>query len=155
MNSYKPLSKREKEDLLSELKKQFGVSHIDGVLLKRGAEKIFFFNGDLTMGEIDKLAINTQIERLGVYFAKYQNNTFRLSLEGVWLLKDQITKNIFEVNKEQMNLWMTGQELNLETNKRGFLVIKYKEDFLGCGKASENKISNFIPKSRRLRLKNG
>ena len=28
--------------------------------------------------------------------------------------------------------------------------MKYKDDFLGSGKASEKKISNFIPKNRRL-----
>jgi NOL1/NOP2/fmu family ribosome biogenesis protein len=36
---------------------------------------------------------------------------------------------------------------------KGIVAIRYKEDFLGCGKASESKISNFIPKSRRLKLK--
>jgi len=31
--------------------------------------------------------------------------------------------------------------------------MKYKNDFLGTGKASENKIGNFIPKNRRLKHK--
>ena len=31
--------------------------------------------------------------------------------------------------------------------------MKYKDNFLGTGKASENKISNFIPKNRRLKEK--
>lgn len=38
-------------------------------------------------------------------------------------------------------------------NLKGFVVIKYKNEFLGTGKASENKIGNFIPKNRRLREK--
>jgi len=38
---------------------------------------------------------------------------------------------------------------------KGFVVIKNQktEDLLGCGKASENKITNFIPKSRRLKAR--
>ncbi len=35
----------------------------------------------------------------------------------------------------------------------GFIIMKYKNDFLGTGKASENKITNFVPKTRRLRQK--
>ena len=48
---------------------------------------------------------------------------------------------------------MKGNELEIQTGKKGFLIIKYKNDFLGCGKASEPKITNFIPKNRRLKEK--
>ena len=46
---------------------------------------------------------------------------------------------------------MKGHELPIKTGKRGFLIMKHGEDFLGAGKASENKIGNFIPKNRRLK----
>ena len=46
---------------------------------------------------------------------------------------------------------MMGRELLIKTGKRGFLIMKYNDDFLGTGKASEEKIGNFIPKSRRLK----
>ena len=58
-----------------------------------------------------------------------------------------------EFNEKQAEEWMMGQDLNITTGKKGFFVIKFKEDFLGTGKISENKISNFIPKSRRLKFK--
>jgi NOL1/NOP2/fmu family ribosome biogenesis protein len=75
-------------------------------------------------------------------------------MEATQLLKNQITKNIFELNEEQMNEWMKGNELNIQTGKKGFLAMKYQNDFLGCGKASENKISNFVPKERRIKERN-
>ena len=70
------------------------------------------------------------------------------------LVKHQITKNIFDLNDEQAEQWMKGQELNIESGKKGFVVMKYREDFLGTGKASAEKISNFIPKARRLKERN-
>ena len=82
------------------------------------------------------------------------DNKIRLSIEGVQLLKDQITKNIFEINDEQLELWMKGNELNIKTGKNDFLIMKHNNDFVGCGKASAEKITNFIPKNRRLREKN-
>ena len=109
------------------------------------------FQGDLDKKQIYNLERTISIERVGVYFGKFQNEEIRLSIEGTHILKNQITKNIFELNKEQAELWMKGNELEIQTGKRGFLVMKYKEDFLGCGKASELKIGNFIPKSRRLK----
>ena len=49
---------------------------------------------------------------------------------------------------------MKGNELNIKSNLKGFVVIRYKDDFLGCGKASAEKITNFVPKERRLKEKN-
>ena len=46
---------------------------------------------------------------------------------------------------------MSGSEILIKTNLKGFVIIKHKKDFLGSGKASENKIGNFIPKERRLK----
>ncbi len=57
-------------------------------------------------------------------------------------------------NEKEFETWMQGEELNIQTGLRGIIVIKYKNNFIGCGKSSENKIGNFIPKSRRLRSKN-
>jgi len=155
MTFIKIFNKNEKREIMNKLNKQFGIKKVEGILLKRGAERIFLFEGDLKEKEIKKLEYSRiNIERVGVYFGKLQNNEIRLSIEGVHLLKDQITKNIFRINEEQKEEWMKGHELNIKSEKKGFLVIKYKDDFLGCGKASSEKISNFIPKNRRLKEKN-
>ena len=74
-------------------------------------------------------------------------------MEGVQMLKDQIKKNIIELDEKQAEGWMKGEDLDIQTQKRGFVILKHKDDFLGCGKASEYKIGNFVPKSRRLRNK--
>ncbi len=150
----KILNTREKAEIENKLKTQFGIKSIPGILLKRGAERIFLYQGNFTEKEIKKLDyLKINVERVGVYFCKFQNNEIRLSIEGVQILQDQITKNIFELNKEQSEIWMKGNELNIKTGIKGFAIMKYKNDFLGCGKASEEKITNFIPKNRRLKEK--
>jgi NOL1/NOP2/fmu family ribosome biogenesis protein len=144
-----------KKEIENKLKAQFGINEIPGILLKRGAERIFLYQGKFTKHEIKKLDyMKINVERIGVYFCKFQNDEIRLSIEGTQILKDQITKNIFELNKEQAEQWMKGNELNIDSGFKGFVIMKYKEDLLGCGKASVNKITNFIPKNRRLKEKN-
>lgn len=153
MNSLKILNKNEKQEIIDKLNKQFGIQKVKGMLSMKGRERLFLFQGNLNSKQIKKLEHTIPIERVGVYFAKTINDNIKLSIEGIHLLKDQITKNIFELNNEQAEDWMKGQELDIQTGKRGFLIMKHKDDFLGTGKASEKKITNFIPKSRRLKEK--
>ena len=156
----KILDKNKKKEIENLLNEQFGIKEINGIILMRGRERLFLFQGDLAEEGIKKFEESVLIERLGVYFAKVIENKktnrkeIRLSIEGTHLFKGQITKNIFEIpNMEILEKWMKGNEIEIETGKRGFLIMNFKEDFLGCGKASEKKISNFIPKNRRLKEK--
>lgn len=153
-NPLKILNTKEKEEIETKLKNQFGIKEIPGILLKRGKERIFLYEGEFTEYEIKILERQVQVERVGVYFCKFQNDEVRLSIEGTQILQDQITKNIFELDEKQVEIWMQGSELNIKSGIKGFAVMKYKDDFLGCGKASAEKITNFIPKNRRLKIKN-
>ena len=118
-----------------------------------GKEKLFLFSGSFSEKDINNLAKTAPIERIGIYFAKIIDKDIKLSIEGAQILKNQIKKNIFEIGGKQAEEWMMGRDLDIQTGKNGFLIIKHNQDFLGCGKASENKIGNFIPKSRRLKNK--
>ena len=155
MNPLKILNKKQKKEIEDKLNEQFGIKEIPGEVVMKGKEKLFLFLGSFEKYQIKKLEELVVIERVGAYFAKIDERTgdIRLSIEGVQILKNQIKKNIFEIPEELVERWMKGQELNIKTGKRGFLVIKYKNDFLGSGKASEEKIGNFIPKVRRLKEK--
>ena len=142
-----------KNKILKSLNEQFGIKKIPGILFQKGKERIFLYQGSLNEREVQEIEKTLPVERVGIYFAKEINGEMRLSIDGIHLLQDQITKNMFELNEEQMLEWMHGSELQIKSGEKGFLIMKYKNDFLGTGKASEEKISNFIPKNRRLRFK--
>ena len=63
-------------------------------------------------------------------------------------------ETIKRMSVKQLEQWMKGNELNISSGLKGFVVMKYKNDFVGTGKASAEKITNFIPKNRRLKEKN-
>tara|TARA_Y100000034_G_scaffold11612_2_gene12179 strand:- start:32301 stop:32768 length:468 start_codon:yes stop_codon:yes gene_type:complete len=152
----KILNEKQKEDIEMKLNEQFGIKEIPGEVIMMGKEKLFLFSGSFDKKQIKKMNYFTNIERIGIYFAKIDERThdIRLSIEGVYILKDQIKKNIFNVPTQLVEEWMKGRELNIKTGKKGFIVMKHENDFLGSGKASEEKIGNFIPKNRRLKEKN-
>lgn len=156
MPNLKILNNSEIDKIFQKLKNQFGIKKIPGFLLMKGKERIFLFQGEATEKEIKKLDSITDIERAGIYIGKIFEPTgeIRLSIEGTQIFKDQITKNIFEIkSQKEYETWMNGQELQIRTGLKGIIVIKYNNEFLGCGKASEEKIGNFIPKNRRLKIK--
>lgn len=151
MSYIKVLNKEEKAEIESKLHEQFDIDSIPGMIIMRGEERLFLFSGDFSERDIDRLEKCTFIERMGVYFAKVERGQVRLSIEGSQILKRQIKKNIFQLDSSQAEEWMKGRELPIKTGEHGFLVMKHGSDFLGTGKASEEKIGNFIPKNRRLR----
>ena len=155
MNGIKILNQKEKAEIESQLKEQFGISKILGKIFMRGEERLFLFSGDFDESRIKSLEKVAFMERVGIYFAKKEKDRkeIRLSIEGIQALQNEIIKNIFEIPDEMVEQWMSGRELNIKTGMKGFIVIKNKNDFLGCGKASEEKIGNFIPKNRRLKEK--
>jgi len=153
LNKIKILNKEEKKQIEEKLKEQFGINEILGLLIESRTDRILLFQGNLNEKQIQKLERTLPIEKVGVYFATkiISENKIRLSIEGTQILKGQIKKNIFELNEQQAKEWMMGRELEIKTGKSDFLIMKYKDNFLGTGKASELKIGNFIPKNRRLK----
>jgi len=151
---FKIFTKIEKQELVDKLRGQFGIKELKGLIVCRGTERLFLYQGSLGPKEISDLEhMRVNIERCGVYFAKIERDEVRLSIEGVHVLKDQIRENIYELDSEQAQKWMEGSELNVSSGMRGFVVMKHGDYFLGCGKASLEKIGNFIPKNRRLKIK--
>ena len=153
MEYIKILSEQEKRKIENQLHAQFGIKELPGKIVMRGEERLFFFTGEIDEDGIRKLEQSAPIEKVGVYFAKLINEEIKLTIEGTQLLKEQITKGIFQINDSQAEEWMMGRELNLKSGLRGFVVMKNNDDYLGCGKASQEKITNFIPKSRRLKTR--
>lgn len=151
MTDIKILNRAEKAEVESNLRGQFGIGSVPGKIVKRNEERLFLFTGDIDEKRLERLEKITFIERMGVYFAKIEHGFIRLSIEGSQLLGPQADKNIFSLDQNQTEEWMKGRELLIRTGSKGFLIMKHGQDFLGTGKASEAKIGNFIPKTRRLK----
>ncbi len=146
-------NQNERERILRQLEQQFGIKELPFELARLGKERIILFSGNISGREILNLDEVAHIEGVGLYFGKEEMSGIRLSIEGSQLLGKQITKNIFNLGEKEAEQWMLGQDLQIETGKKGFFIMKFKEDFLGTGKISEQKISNFVPKNRRLKSK--
>ena len=149
--NFQILNKKEKEKIIEKLGEQFGISEIPYMLIQTGKEKLRISSINLSLDEIKKLSQIVNIEIIGLYFATIVNDEIRLSIDATHIFKQQITKNIVEITDKEKDEWLRGQDLQRKNIERGFAIIKYKDDFLGTGKLSQDKIGNFVPKERRIK----
>ena len=139
----------EKRKIISELNENFGITKLPYLLIEAGKEKMRAFSGSLSKEEISLIGSITRIESIGLYAMK-KESPIRLSFDFPHLITDQLTKNILEINDNQVKDWMKGQNLEIK-KERGICLIKHGNYFLGCGKSTGEKIINHVPKDRRLR----
>ncbi len=148
MPQLKFLNSKETKEILKSVEEQWGAKlKLDYAILKNNKSRVFIVNRDVEKIELEKLRINS----IGMYFCDLENG-IRLSIEGSQIIGPKATKNVVEINEEQVKQWLKGEDLEIEgkNNYSGFVIIKNKNDFLGTGKFKENKILNYVSKSRRV-----
>ena len=149
MNKLKILNNKEIKEILRLLYNQFGfIDKLDYVFLMNQRNKIYLVNRDIERLDID----NLRIDALGLYFGEINHGSLRLSIEGSQIIGGRAKKNIVELSKEDAESWSMGNDIDKEFNVHGFIILKYKKDFIGCGRYKEGKIFNYVPKERRLRV---
>ena len=146
----KPLTSTDKKRIVEQLTKQFGITQIPYLIIQFGKEKLRAYSGNLSKEELYYLDRELRIENIGLYFAKQEKDGIRLTLDGIQLFKDQISKNILELDNEQAEQWLRGNDLPISSDN-SWKVLRHKDEFLGCGKSTGERISNFMPKERRIR----
>ncbi|MDD5700394.1 MAG: hypothetical protein PHH00_04405 [Candidatus Nanoarchaeia archaeon] len=151
MISIKFLRSDERKKILQSLKEQYGIEELPFMLIETGKEKIRAFSGSMTKDEILKLGKLANIELIGLYMIK-QEHDLRLSFDATHLLKNQITKSTIEIDDEQLDKWMHGNDIEpKEKTEKQTYVISHKGDFLGGGKSNGQIMFNYVPKDRRLK----
>lgn len=149
MQNLRILNKKEISRILNKIKEQFDIKEInfDYGILQNKEGKLFLISKDINKISLNKLRIN----ELGLYFANIDKE-LRLTIEGSQLLGKLAKKNIHEINKEQAYSWMSGNNLPCNKEFKGFVIIKYEDNYLGSGKWKDNIVINYIPRERRIKF---
>lgn len=142
----KILTKRQVNQILNELKEYYGVKELEiDYSFFQNKDKIYLISKDIRNLNAKDLRINN----MGLYFLDIEKG-LRLSIEGSQIIGKKATNNIHELNDKEIKGWLRGYDLDCK-DIQGYKLIKYRDDFYGVGFASNNKIKNFVPKSRRIK----
>ena len=140
------LNRKEIKRIEEVIREQFGVDfEFKDIVLKNKEDKIFLLSNDFKNVSVEKIRVNS----LGLFFGRTQDGMIRLSIEGSQLVKGD--KNVIEIKDEDVKKWLMGEELKTEQDLKGFVIIKNKEDYLGCGGVKEGRILNYVAKDRRIK----
>lgn len=133
-------------------------------LFIRTGDRIRTFTGSLTNEQMMRIWSLFQIEGIGLYFAKdfidkRGNQESRISLDGLHSIKDKVTSGVIELQENQISEWLRGTNLELSEEQKkkykdlkGFVAIKFKEDFVGTAKLTgQGVLLSFLPKERRIK----
>lgn len=114
--------------------------------IKDDCEKIYLLSKEISEAPLE----NFRIDSLGMYFGELKFNEIRLSIEGSLLIGRYCSKNVYELNDEQFNQFILGNDLEVDDIKTGFYIIKHGDDYFGSSKIKNNNLNNFVPKERRV-----
>ena len=141
------LNTREIKAIRKLLDSQFGFKEkLNYVFLKNDKNKVFIVSEDVKKIDLDKLKINTIV----LYFGEWRKKEFRLSLEGSQMIGPLAKKNVVFLDEQQMKWYFEGMDLDMDLGAENrFVILKFREDFIGCAKYKEGKLLNFMPKEHR------
>jgi NOL1/NOP2/fmu family ribosome biogenesis protein len=147
MQQLEILNGKKVKEILSLISEQWGCDwKTDLVFLLSSNDKINVISRDLEKLDTDKI----KIDALGMYFAAIENGELRLSIEGSQIIGPLAEHNVVELTDEETKKWVSGEDLEKETDWTRFVLIKHNKDFLGTGRVKDKKILNYFPKSRRV-----
>lgn len=149
MKDFRILNSKQTREIYSMLEARYGFSaKLDFSFLKN-KDDIYLISRDLAKVDVKKLNINS----LGLYFGEVKNDSIRLSIDATNMIGSKLGKNILMLDEEQAMYWIKGDDLPLQTDMKGIVVVKHNQDYLGSGIIKNGILLNHVPKERRLKLK--
>ncbi|MFA6072736.1 MAG: hypothetical protein WC758_01335 [Candidatus Woesearchaeota archaeon] len=145
------LNSKEIKEIMKHLHEQFGIDEkLDYVFLRNNKDKVY-----ISTRELERIDLNSlRIDSIGLYFGKYYTDGFRLTIEGAQLIYSKCKKNVVEISMEQKHEWLQGKDVTLDNVDNSFVILKWKNDILGCAKVKNGAALNSIPSSRILHVVN-
>ncbi len=158
MLRYNILNSKETKHILEKIRDHYGYdidkNDLDYAFLMNKDKRIYIISKDLARVPYDEM----KVDGIGIYFGELYNEKLRLSIEGAQIIGKHATKNIHNLDYDQMISWIKGNDIEFSDVGEDFVIVRYKElktgkyDILGCGKynKSTGKLMNYVSKSRKL-----
>ena len=143
-----PFSQDEKQRTYDYLNRLYGWTSSSFRLMRSGKNRVWITSSDLK----SPFRQSIPIETVGMYFGKYDMRLFRLSFDATILFRSYLKNHSIALNDEQKISWLEGKSVRAEypaSYERSFVILRWKDDVVGCGFPQSGEIRNFIPKNRR------
>lgn len=149
MNKLKFMNGKEKKKFIELLIDQFGFKgELNYHIAINEKNKVYIVNDEISRIELDKIKINT----FGLYIGELNDNEIRLSIDGSQIIGPHCSHNVLEITEAEKVKWLKGEEVYYDYQSTKYIIIKSGDDYLGCGKKKDDRILNYVSKTRRIKL---
>jgi NOL1/NOP2/fmu family ribosome biogenesis protein len=144
------LNRKETKEILKRLIEIWDAELDDDIAFcMNDKNRIFVVSRDVD--KIDRTKLN--LNNVGLYFGEItERGELRLSIEGSMIVGKRAKKHIIDIDMEQTRKWFEGSDIDYKSEDNTFVILRYNDDFLGCGKLVKGKILNYVPKARHVQL---
>lgn len=150
MPAYAPVGRREVNEYLRYLEERFGIPRerlLAFRFIKRGRDLWIF------TGEPEVAAAVGGVEVVGIKALKVSpKGLIKPTTDFLRIVGKYATKNVAVLDsEEELTKFMTGGIIERRFDvERGFVVVKYGGDVLGCGLYDGERLISQIPKAKRI-----
>ncbi len=141
IDRYIKLSKKERESIITKLNKVIDLSQYD--LYKKG-DNIYI------VPEVDLDLTGLNVVDIGTYLGTYEKGEIKLSHDFYKAFGEEMYNKI-ELTYSKAKVYLTGNEIELDTKVAGIVAVNYLGFPLGGGKVVNGKLKNYYPKNLRKR----
>ncbi len=147
MENLTVLNSKERKNIFRMLKEQFDSDFGEEYeFFINPRNRIFIISKDFSKIDVKELRVNS----LGLYLGELYHEELRLSVDGAQIVGKNAKKNIIELNDEDSERWMKGEDFDVDSDLSGFVIVKNGSDIMGCGKIANKRLYNYVPKERRV-----
>jgi NOL1/NOP2/fmu family ribosome biogenesis protein len=146
------LNSREKKRIVGMLREAYGCEDVFSkfaLLMSEEKEKIWIANPELFTPDLSGL----NVTNIGLYFGRMDKDKIRLSREGSQMVGKTANRNIAEVDNLEL---IKGENVKAvatnDCDEGEYVLVKYKEDFIGIARYKNGLLENVAPRGRKMRI---
>ena len=141
-------NKKQKKELEKQIEKTWGAQIKINEIIEGGKNKLWHVSEDVKKIRTGRL----RVETIGNYFARYdKRGELRLSIEGSMKVGPYAKRNVVRITEKELGEWIRGMNLDKKVENKGYVILKYENNYVGCGKAYSKGILNHVLKNRRIK----
>ncbi len=145
------LKKGQLREIERKLEKIYGISLPKNLEYFRRKERVYGIKKEKLKVLEDLKGV--RIENIGIKLVVLDKDGIRLTIEGAQILGKDAKKNVVEIEKEDVERFMSGEDIE---NYKGnpdyvFVIVKSGNDILGTARVLKSgMLRPYIPKERRI-----
>lgn len=124
------------------LRERFGV-YVSDLTLKK-------VNGDYWL--TSSLQSDLEFETKGIRAIRVMDIGLKPTTYLLQLLDDNITRNIVELDRGELEILENGGMVEKEMDEKGYVALKFENRVIGCGLYKDELVSSRVPEGRMKEL---